>query len=33
MEETRMLNGLYIALGCAVLALLYGGFSVKWILA
>ena len=28
-----MLNGLYIALGCAVLALLYGGFSVKWILA
>lgn len=26
-------NGLWIALGCAVLALLYGGWSVRWILA
>src|SRR5436190_3236992 len=26
-------NGLWIALGCAVLALVYGGWSIRWILA
>jgi K(+)-stimulated pyrophosphate-energized sodium pump len=33
MQAMLQENGLWIALGCAVLALLYGLWSIRWILA